>query len=699
MADYIYLLENRLSPAQRSALSSVRELARAKNLTVFLVGGAVRDLTSGSPVRDLDVVVQGNALKLRADLEKLGAVVTGELAASQALFAAFPGSVRIEIGSTLSATWPKPGKPVYKPATILEDLRRRDFTANAMALSLNEGSYGLLMDPLNGIADIENRELRLVSNYGFIEDPIRMVRAARLMARLGWSLDEKTQQRYETGKSENYIGALSDQQRGYELEEIIHEEDPFRILTRLEAEGWLPILAPYWSAAKVDVPSLEHLREVQTQLQMQGIHPDPSAANFPLLTAKLSPDDVATLKAGFVRQGFVKEIEALEQKGKDLANLLTSKAAALPSQTWQIITSASPEAVLWVAYSSKSAAIQAKFKNFFTVWPQARQKIPYLLMQEMRIVPELPVYDELLGKLFFELMDDKLQTPDELKAFLEPFSPPAPPPPVTTRRPRAAKKDAKGKGRGKRAAAVDVDDDVEEEGDGELPDEIEEVLTDALDDASDESADTEKEDDTLDESEDDSDDDTKEPTHSKAPAKATIKAAPVTKAKPAPEPPAPVTESPAASKAPVKSVTVKATPVKTPSTKSGPRDTATVKVAPATNAASKANVPAKAANAVMAPQSSTRATASSKPTKPSTPSKSATKTVPARASTKLPAKSVKKVVPAAKPAPKKSAPPAPKVLAKKVATKQVTPVKAPAKKQSPLAKSASKKSVPVGKRR
>ena len=98
---------------------------------------------------------------------------------------------------------------MVKAATILDDLRRRDFTANAMALSLNEGSYGLLMDPLNGVADIENRELRLVSNYGFIEDPVRMIRAARLAARLGWQMEEKTQARYETGKSEGYISAMS----------------------------------------------------------------------------------------------------------------------------------------------------------------------------------------------------------------------------------------------------------------------------------------------------------------------------------------------------------------------------------------------------------------------------------------------------------------------------------------------------------
>jgi tRNA nucleotidyltransferase (CCA-adding enzyme) len=443
MADYIYLLENRLSKAQQASLNKVREVARAKGLTIFLVGGAVRDLTSGSPVRDLDVVVQGNALKLKKDIEKAGGVITGENEAGQSLFVRFPGGARMEIGSTLSVNYPKPGKPVVKPATILEDLRRRDFTANAMALSLNDGSYGLLMDPLNGVADIENRELRLVSNYGFIEDPVRMIRAARYMARLGWQMDEKTQARYETGKQEGYISAMDAFHRGYETEEIFHEEDPLRVLKRLEAEGWMKHLFPALSAAKANVAELERLRESQTQLQMQGIHPEAAVANFPLLTAKMAPKDVATLKKSFARPGFVKEIEALEGEAKAFAAELSAKTAAAPSQAWKLLHSAKPESVLWVAHTSKNGAVQAKFKGFFTEWAQAKQKLPYVMMQEMRIVPDLAGYDELLDKLFFELMDAKLGTAEEMKAYLEPYSPPAPPPPVHLRRARMAKKDAK----------------------------------------------------------------------------------------------------------------------------------------------------------------------------------------------------------------------------------------------------------------
>jgi tRNA nucleotidyltransferase (CCA-adding enzyme) len=323
MADYIYLLQTRLTPAQQDALQHVRDLSKARGMTVFLVGGAVRDLSSGAPIRDLDFAIQGNATKLKKDLQHVGALI-GENEAAQSLFFNFPGGVRVEISSTQSVTYSKPGKPVYKPATILDDLRRRDFTANAMAISLNEGSYGLLMDPLNGIADLENRELRLVSNYGFIEDPSRMIRATRLAARTGWTLEQKTQQRYETGKSEDYIAALAPFQRAYELEEIFHEEDPLYILRRLEAEGWAKILSPSLSSAKANEAELDRLRDTVGQLDQMGIHPDPSAAIFPLLTAKLSAKESADLKASFARPGFADQIAALEPDTREFAARLVS---------------------------------------------------------------------------------------------------------------------------------------------------------------------------------------------------------------------------------------------------------------------------------------------------------------------------------------------------------------------------------------
>jgi len=336
-------------------------------------------------------------------------------------------------------------------------------------LSLNDGSFGLLMDPLNGVADIENRELRLVSNYGFIEDPARMIRAARLSARLGWQMEEKTRQRYENAKAENAIAALHPTLHHYELEEIFHEEDPLRVLKRLEAEGWAKVLFPAWTSSKVNETELDKLRDLIGRLESMGIYPDPSAAYFPLLTAKLAPKDVTSLKKHFARPGFAEQIPALETDTKEFATQFTSKAAAAPSDAWKMLFAARPEAVLWLAHTTKSAPLKARFEAFFNDWSQARLKIPYQLMQEMRITPALPGYHELVESLFFAVMDSKLDTPEAARAFLEPFSPPAPPPPVNMRR-RAVKRETKvAKPRGKKAAAAVGEIDLAAEAGVEKP--------------------------------------------------------------------------------------------------------------------------------------------------------------------------------------------------------------------------------------
>jgi tRNA nucleotidyltransferase (CCA-adding enzyme) len=454
MPDYVYLLEHRLSPAQRSALNLVRNAARAEGMTSFLTGGAVRDLTSGHPVRDFDVTVQGNALDLRDALESSGFVYWGSHAPSQTLFLRYPGGVRLEVSSARTETYTKPAHPVYGWTHILEDLRRRDFTVNAMAISLNEGSYGLLMDPTNGVADIEMRTLRLVNNYGFLEDPIRLLRAVRLSARLGWQMDERTKQRFDNAMEEGVFSLINNYQRGYELEEIAHEENPLEMLRTLEQQGWMKQLFPAWTTTKADAHGMAQLHELQTRLQIEGIYPDISAAAMELLTARMQPKDIAALKKLFVRPGFVKEWERLDKDAEAFAAKLTAREAAAPSASWKLLTRSASEPVLWLGLTGKGAAIQNKYKNFFNVWPEARQKVPTALMLEMRITPELERYPELLEALFFQTMDNKLNDEASLRAFLEPYSPPAPPPPVSLRKPRASKKKAARKEEAPEAAAL-----------------------------------------------------------------------------------------------------------------------------------------------------------------------------------------------------------------------------------------------------
>jgi tRNA nucleotidyltransferase/poly(A) polymerase len=597
MADYIYLLENRLSAEQQSALRLLRDAAREAEMILFLTGDAVRDLTSGHAVRDLEVAVYGNALKLKKPLEKMGAKVWGEDDASRTLYLCFPGTVRVDVVSTHRAEYKKPGQPTHHWASIQEDLRRRDFTVNAMAISLNEGSYGLLMDPLNGVADIEARALRLVSNYGFLDEPALMIRATRYKVRLGWELDPRTQTRYENAKSEGVIEYLSAHERSRELEQIGHEDEGLKVLQAHEAEGWMKVLFPAWTAAKADAEKLQALHDLGVELLMQRVRADISAAQIQLLTAKMPPKDLAALKKSLIRPGFVEEWNNLDAIAAGFQKHLLAKENQQPSAAFRLFTTYDPEAVLWLGFTTKDKAVKERYNDFLKVWPEAKQRIPYALMLEMRIRAELPNYNEIVQQVFLQLIDGKLTTPEEMKAFLEPYSPPAPPPQVTVKRPR-----------GRKAEKIKVLEEEEEES-GEEGQEGDEDLDDMGDEeiempAVDLGADGEEESGEEDDAgEEEAEEDEPAPKRGKAAAREVKKVppAPAKAAKPAPAKhtePAHKPATKAAEKTPAKAAPGKA--AAHPPAKHAPAK-APVKAAPVARHAPVKHAPAKAPAKAAAP--------------------------------------------------------------------------------------------------
>jgi len=463
MADFIYLMETRLSPDQQRAVALVTEVARAHDMNVFLTGGAVRDVVSGFIIRDLDFSVQGNALKLQKDFEKAGAVTEAVDEGTRTVMLLMGGNVRAEVTSTRSERYEKPGKPPeITPGTIYDDMRRRDFTVNAMALSLNPGSRGLLTDPFNGAADIEAKVLRILHNYSFYEDPSRLIRATRLAARFHWTLEERTQARYDAAKENNYIENISDRALGHEIEQLGHEDNPVEILKALDKENWLKLLVPHLSLAKVDASGLAHMFTVKQQLQELGLNPDSSPIVMHFLTRKLADKDVATIQRQIPNKGFVERWRNLEDDVRDFAKRLVAKDLAMPSQTWKFLMQSRPETVLFTEITARPAAVQQKLKNFLTKWPQLRQKLPFPEMPELRITPEHPEYKKIQDEAFLLLMDGKLRSHNEIVKFLTPYSPPEPPPPPPPpRRGRAPKAEAapaaqqpKKRGRKPKSAAV-----------------------------------------------------------------------------------------------------------------------------------------------------------------------------------------------------------------------------------------------------
>ncbi len=442
MADFIYLMETRLSPDQQRAVALVTDVARAHDMNVYLTGGAVRDIISGFIIRDLDFSVQGNALKLQKDFEKAGAVTEGSDEHTRTIMLLLPGNVRAEVTSTRSEKYDKPGKPPeITQGTIYDDMRRRDFTVNAMALSLNPGSRGLLTDPFNGVADIELKVLRVLHNYAFYEEPSRLIRATRLCTRFHWTLEERTQARYDAARENNYIENVGDRVLGHEVEQLAHEEQPLEVLKALEKEGWLKVLVPHLSLSKVDSSSLTQVFKLKQQLQDVALNPDVSPIVMYYLTRKLPDKEVSGIQKQIPNKGFVDRWRKLDDDAKDFAKRLMAKDLNQPSATWKFLMQSRPETLLFTAMTVRSSAVETKIKNFLTKWPLLRQKLPFPEMAEMRITPDLPDYKKIMDEAFLLLMDGKLRTHNEVVKFLTPYSPPEPPPPPPPPRRGRAKKE------------------------------------------------------------------------------------------------------------------------------------------------------------------------------------------------------------------------------------------------------------------
>src|SRR5437588_3348163 len=442
MPDFLYLLETRLSPDQNRAVALVQELARQQTMNVYLTGGAMRDIISGFTIRDLDFTVQGNPLKLEKDLEKAGATVRDADDDLKSLSLMFSTSVRAEIQMARSEVYPKPGRPQISPGTIIDDLRRRDFTINAMALSLNEGSRGLLLDPTNGAADVEAKLLRLLHNYSFLEEPSRLIRATRFLARFHWTLEERTQGRYNAAKENNYIEHISDRARGYEIEQIAYEDDPLHVMKALEKEEWLRVLHPRWSTAKADTQGLASLLKTEAQMRELGYTVDAAPARMFFITDRMNEADRKELQKLIPHKEFVNAWRSSEDEAKKLAKRLTGREAATPSRTCDLLSGARAETILFLETTTRNQSVAQKIKNFFVKWRQTKQKLPLPEMIELRITPDFAGYNKIAEQVFRLMIDGKLRSHTELMKFLKPLPPPPPPPPPPAMRRKAEAKPA-----------------------------------------------------------------------------------------------------------------------------------------------------------------------------------------------------------------------------------------------------------------
>ncbi|MFN3813132.1 MAG: CBS domain-containing protein [Aquificaceae bacterium] len=183
----------KLPPHVEEISKEVGKIAKELGFRVYLVGGMVRDLLLSKKVWDLDFVVEGDAIKLSKRLaEKYGV--------SEHAFPEFGtahikiGDIKLEFATTRRETYTHPGAyPRVEYASLKEDLLRRDFTINAMAISVNEEDMGTLIDYFGGLRDLKDRIIRVLHPLSFVEDPVRILRALRFAGRLGFKLSKSTE--------------------------------------------------------------------------------------------------------------------------------------------------------------------------------------------------------------------------------------------------------------------------------------------------------------------------------------------------------------------------------------------------------------------------------------------------------------------------------------------------------------------------
>ena len=239
------LLRRLLPRGRLSLLRELGSLADERGVSLYLVGGVVRDLLLRRENWDLDLAVEGDGIafaRLVADRFGAGLAVFERFATARLVL---PNSLKIDIATTRRESYVKPAAlPDVTPASLQEDLFRRDFTINAMAIQLNPATFGELHDPYGGQRDLRAKTIRVLHEGSFIDDPTRIFRAIRFTRRFGFSLEPSTRHMLEEAAATKLVQQLSGPRLCNEILLLLGERDPRKPIKSLVLLRLLRFLHP-----------------------------------------------------------------------------------------------------------------------------------------------------------------------------------------------------------------------------------------------------------------------------------------------------------------------------------------------------------------------------------------------------------------------------------------------------------------------
>jgi tRNA nucleotidyltransferase (CCA-adding enzyme) len=425
MPDYMFLLESRLSPEQRAVMMRVQELSASMGFNLYLTGGTVRDLITGASLRDLDFTVEGNPTRIARELEKGGAKILLEDEKLRHIEVLFAGDVEGSIAAARDDHYVRPGtRPELRWSTIMEDLRRRDFSLNSIAISLNPASRGLLLDPTNGLSDIERGEVRALTIHSFTNQPVRLVRVLRFAARMGFKLEQRTQEWFDLAIERELDKTIAPEDAGGELRALAREERPTVVLKAWEQHDLLEAVNANLAKRHPDYDAITKLMKVREDLFTAGFRPRLATPMLLAVLGRLKDRELGGVlsKAGY-RSAEAEAVLGFPKDALEAQKELAGRKMNAPIDAYRFIEKLPLDQVAYLLAESRNSAALSKIRAYLNKWRPIRIALPTVANElEALGMARGPKFEEIVELVFAIQLTGRGKTSEEREKILRKLS-------------------------------------------------------------------------------------------------------------------------------------------------------------------------------------------------------------------------------------------------------------------------------------
>ncbi len=395
----------------RERLRQAGRLADETGLDLYLVGGTVRDMFLGRSRTDIDLAVDGDGMGFAS---RLACRTEGRYTPHSRFLTAtvdLPEGGSLDVATARGETYERPGAlPRVAPASMDVDLARRDFTINAMAVSLNGRSFGNLVDPFDGRGDLRSRLVRILHDQSFIDDPTRLFRAVRFEQRLRFRLERGTERRFREAVSEGVIGDLSGPRLLEQLRLICVEPDPWPVFDRLERLDALRAIHP-------SLASDDGLKTLVRDISQPGDLASSAHDGWWILylVALFRPRREETLH-GIVDR--LKPNRRLRKAIEDMSRWSRVERAVeeggidTPADFYRAVRTISEDTMLFLTLTHPDKALRSRCETYYRHHRHTRLSIDGGTLKELGI-PEGPAYGQILDEVLSMKINGEIGTATE----------------------------------------------------------------------------------------------------------------------------------------------------------------------------------------------------------------------------------------------------------------------------------------------